>query len=99
MRTNVTAAYLIAADMEDVLAKIADASKALILISMAKGLDGFVAAAVHGLADTITTATDNARQMVEDIASKTWASCQGLEADSDLPHSAQNRSRIDIAKP
>jgi hypothetical protein len=85
LRAAMTGAYLIAADMEDVLAKIADAAKALILISMAKGFDGFVAAAVHGLADTITTATDQARQMSEQITKKTWAHCDNLETASDLP--------------
>ena len=65
-------AFHIAADMEDVLAKIAAAAKALILISMAKGIDEHVATAVHGLGETIASATDDARQMAEDITRKTW---------------------------
>ena len=59
--------------MDEVLVKIADVSKALILISIAKGIDESVAAAVHGLSKTIAGATDSARQMVENFNRKPWA--------------------------
>ena len=97
VRADVTASYLIAADMEDVLSKIADATKALILISMAKGIDEHVAAAVHGLGETIASATDDARQMAEDITRKTWGYFQPTEPNSDLSHPPEPRSRIEVA--
>jgi hypothetical protein len=90
-------AFHIAADMEDVLSKIADAAKALILISMAKGIDEHVAGAVHGLGETIANATDDARQMAEDITRKTWGYFQPTEPNSDLSHPPQPRSRIEVA--
>ena len=68
-----TSAFHTAADMDEVLVKIADVSKALILISIAKGIDESVAAAVHGLSKTIAGATDSARQMVENFNRKPWA--------------------------
>jgi hypothetical protein len=77
--------------MEDVLSKIADAAKALILISMAKGIDEQVAAAVHGLGETIASATADARQMAEDITRKTWGYSHRTEPNSDPPHSLPNR--------
>lgn len=98
-RPDVEAAYLTAADMEDVLARIAAASKALILISMAKGLDDCVAAAVHGLADTIATATDDARHMAEDIARKTWGYCHGPKTQSGAARTTQQSVRIESATP
>jgi hypothetical protein len=85
--------------MEDVLAKIADASKALILISMVKGIDGFVAAAIHGLADTIASATDSALQMAEDITRNTRGYYHSPDHEDGVVRGAQCTGAIDITKP
>ncbi len=73
MCKDVTSAYLIAADMEEALARIPHAPKVLMLISMAKGLDEEIIGAVQGLTSIIATSSDDAGRMAENIARKALA--------------------------